>query len=110
MSPQTEAEILDDLLDYVEEHPNVCIETERQSQTTWFRNIDGDWQQVNGEDKQTLDSWQQAKATHENEIEISILSKNTVKAILKANFYRLIPESKARIPDEDRPVWEDVEG
>ena len=77
MPHQTEGEIIDNILNYLREHESVCIQAERQSGPGWIREHDGEWQFV--------------KYTSQESLSSSTLEEETVKAILKANYYRLIP-------------------
>ena len=95
MSPKTQDEIVEDQLDYVDQHRTVCIEIERRSMTEWIRKVDGDWLLAR------ID-------THGNAT-FRQLSEGTVKAILKANYYQLIPASQAHSSRSDGPIWTDLD-
>lgn len=94
MSQQTEDEIIDDILDYLRNHESVCIQTERQSGLNWVREHDGEWQL--------------AKHTNQGTVSASTVEEGTVKAVLKTNYYRLIPTRQAQT-DTGREVWKAVE-
>lgn len=90
MPHQTEDEIIDDILDYLREHESVCLQTERQSGPGWIREHGEEWQFV--------------KYTGQESLSSSTLEEETVKAILKANYYQLIPTTQARTGAGGR-VW-----
>jgi hypothetical protein len=94
MPHQPEGSIINDILSYLREQESVCIQTERQSGPGWIREHNDKWQCVTG--------------ASEEELSATILEEETVKAILKANYYRLIPATQARTESGER-VWDVVE-
>lgn len=94
MPHQPEDSIIDDIFCYLREQESVCIETERQSGPGWIREHNDKWQYVTGASEEALSA--------------SILEEETVKAILKANYYRLIPATQART-ESGGQVWDVVE-
>lgn len=93
MAHQPEDSIIDDILNYLRKQESICIETERQSGPGWIREHNNKWQCVTGA----------VEGTHS----ASILEEETVKAILKANYYRLIPATQARTKSGEQ-VWDAV--
>lgn len=94
MPHQPEDSIIDDILDYLREQESICIQTKRQSGPDWIREHNGEWQCV--------------KRTSGGAVSASILEEGTVKAILKANYYRLIPATQAQ-SESGEQVWDVVE-
>ncbi|MHC3381752.1 hypothetical protein [Haloarcula sp. H-GB5] len=94
MPHQTEDEIIDDILKYLRKHESVCIQTERQSGLGWIRKHNRGWQHV--------------KQTSQGELSSTIMKEEMVRAILKANYYQLIPTTQAGTESEKR-IWTAVE-
>lgn len=95
MTAKSEEEIVNDLLDYADQHRSVCIKTERQAQTEWIRKADGGWLLVRHDSQGNIDS--------------RTLGDGAMKAILKANYYRLVPASQARREGQNSSIWEELE-
>ena len=91
---RSEDKIIDDILGYLRKRESVCIQTERQSSRGWIREHDGRWQSV--------------KQTNRGGLSASILEEEAARAILKANYYQLIPTTQAQT-GTGREVWGAVE-
>lgn len=95
MPHQTENDIIDDILHYLREHESVCIETERESGINWVRECDGKWQLI--------------KQTGQDSLTSTTVDEGAVRAILKANYYQIIPADRARTAEISASAWEEVE-
>lgn len=96
MTSKTEDEIVDDLLDYVNQHRSVCIKAKRQSRTEWIRKTDSGWLLV--------------RENAQGNIVSRSLGEATVRVILKANYYQFIPADQARHDGQQASVWDELEG
>lgn len=91
MSEPTEADIISSILEHIAANDSICIKIDRESGPSWLRYHDGDWEL--------------ASHNTDRDSNFQTLTESTVKSILKANYYQLLPTANA-VTETGEPVWD----